>query len=34
MADDIRKRIAAAHDGGTWKLRRDLWTTSQPPPVA
>lgn len=30
VADQGKYLVVWKHDGGTWKLHRDIWTTSQP----
>lgn len=31
LADSGKYIVVWKNDGGTWKLHRDIWTTSQPP---
>src|SRR5574337_1683043 len=32
VVDQGKYLVVWKHDNGTWKLHRDIWTTSQPPP--
>ena len=34
VADQGKYLVVWKHDNGTWKLHRDIWTTSQPPSVS
>jgi ketosteroid isomerase-like protein len=34
VADQGKYIVVWKHDAGTWKLHRDIWTTSQPPPAS
>lgn len=34
VADQGKYIVVWKHDNGKWKLHRDIWTTSQPPPAS
>ncbi len=34
VADQGKYIVVWKQDNGTWKLHRDIWTTSQPPPAS
>lgn len=34
VADQGKYLVVWKHDSGKWKLHRDIWTTSQPPPAS
>ena len=34
VADQGKYIVVWKHDTGKWKLHRDIWTTSQPPPAS
>lgn len=34
VADQGKYLVVWKHDNGTWKLHRDIWTTSQSPPAS
>lgn len=34
VADQGKYLVIWKHDGGVWKLHRDIWTTSQPAPAS
>ena len=34
VADQGKYIVVWKNDSGTWKLHRDIWTTSQPPPAS